>query len=460
MRREVEHLGVLGAVRMLGAGVDAQVAHLLAAERAAREHPLDRLLDHPLGEAALEDLAGGAELDAARIAGVPVVALVGALVAGQLHLLGVDDDDVVAHVHVRREGRLVLAAQDLGDDGWRAGRARRPRRRSAPTSCRCRRRGRNRSSSLGSRVRSGAGREHPRFRTGALSGRNRPRGQSRYRRILPCGFRALRLRYQNTPSRVGAIASIDPGHLQHRHRTRAAPSRTRSARRTDGSRVTTATKRDDERRGSGGTSSPRLSPARGRDHKPRGGRAGFPASRSASRRGTSTCCPRKSQGTRARRNGSRSTSRSGSGCSRVFAWFALNLVRPFIPLLLWSVILTVAFYPVFGWLRARLGGRSLARGAAADRLRVGIVAGPTTILLSSLIDSLEVIATLRRRRPRSTCHRRRRRWSSCRSSATSVDRRLGAGLVEPRGLPRPVRPPDPERRGMDAACGRPGSPAA
>jgi len=52
-----------------------------------------------------------------------------------------------------------------------------------------------------------------------------------------------------------------------------------------------------------------------------------------------------------------------------------------IPLLLWSVILTVAFYPVFGWLRARLGGRSgsqsmarwpLPRGTAREcRLAAG-----------------------------------------------------------------------------------------
>ncbi len=69
---------------------------------------------------------------------MPVVALVGALVAGHLHLLGVDDDHVVAHVHVRREGRLVLAAQHAWRRRRRAGRARRPRRRSAPTSCRCR----------------------------------------------------------------------------------------------------------------------------------------------------------------------------------------------------------------------------------------------------------------------------------------------------------------------------------
>jgi hypothetical protein len=43
-----------------------------------------------------------------------------ALVAGHLHLVGVDDDHIVAHVHVRREGRLVLAAQDIRDDRGKA----------------------------------------------------------------------------------------------------------------------------------------------------------------------------------------------------------------------------------------------------------------------------------------------------------------------------------------------------
>ena len=37
------------------------------------------------------------------------------LAAGELHLLRVDHDDVVAAIHVRREGRLVLAAKDARD---------------------------------------------------------------------------------------------------------------------------------------------------------------------------------------------------------------------------------------------------------------------------------------------------------------------------------------------------------
>ncbi len=48
---------------------------------------------------------------------MPIMNFLIELSAGQLHLLGVDDDDVVAAVDVRRKGGLVLAAQPVGDDG-------------------------------------------------------------------------------------------------------------------------------------------------------------------------------------------------------------------------------------------------------------------------------------------------------------------------------------------------------
>ena len=59
----------------------------------------------------VELLAQRALLEAAGIAGVPVVHLVVELVARDRDLLGVDDDDEVAGVDVRRVLRLALAAQ-------------------------------------------------------------------------------------------------------------------------------------------------------------------------------------------------------------------------------------------------------------------------------------------------------------------------------------------------------------
>ncbi len=95
----------------LGAGIDAQVLELLAGQRTARHHAAHGILEHALRETALEQLARSAVLDAAGIAGVPVELVLVELLAGQLHLVGIDDDDVVAHVHMRGEGRQVLAAQ-------------------------------------------------------------------------------------------------------------------------------------------------------------------------------------------------------------------------------------------------------------------------------------------------------------------------------------------------------------
>src|SRR5690606_16834696 len=58
--------------------------------------------------------------EVADVPGEPVVHLVGQLVAGDVDLLGVDHDDVVAGVDVRGVDRLVLAAQAARELGAQA----------------------------------------------------------------------------------------------------------------------------------------------------------------------------------------------------------------------------------------------------------------------------------------------------------------------------------------------------
>jgi hypothetical protein len=43
MARDVEKFGALATMRMLGPGIKVQRAHLIAAERTARDHALDGL---------------------------------------------------------------------------------------------------------------------------------------------------------------------------------------------------------------------------------------------------------------------------------------------------------------------------------------------------------------------------------------------------------------------------------
>jgi hypothetical protein len=63
----------------------------------------------------LEHLAEGDRLDAADGAGVVIVDLVFELVARDFDLLGIQHDDVIAHVDVRAVGRLGLALEAHGD---------------------------------------------------------------------------------------------------------------------------------------------------------------------------------------------------------------------------------------------------------------------------------------------------------------------------------------------------------
>ena len=99
-------------MRVGSAGIDAQVRHLNTAQTVARNHPLDRFFHDALRMCAVKDLFCRAHLDAARVAGVPVVFLVFTLGPGHLDFVSIDDDDIIPHVHVGREGRLGFAAQD------------------------------------------------------------------------------------------------------------------------------------------------------------------------------------------------------------------------------------------------------------------------------------------------------------------------------------------------------------
>src|SRR5210317_1382877 len=64
-------LGRLGLVRMVGAGVDLELRHLLTTERALREHALNAAA-HRLGGLAGVELGEGLGLETTGVAGVAV----------------------------------------------------------------------------------------------------------------------------------------------------------------------------------------------------------------------------------------------------------------------------------------------------------------------------------------------------------------------------------------------------
>lgn len=101
---------------MLGSRKNAEFAVHLTTERILGQHALDRKLDDSLRMGLLQLLEVG-RLEVADIARVVLVEFVLALVARYLDLVSVDNNDVIAGVHVRGVGRLVLAAQSTSDLG-------------------------------------------------------------------------------------------------------------------------------------------------------------------------------------------------------------------------------------------------------------------------------------------------------------------------------------------------------
>ena len=68
-------------------------------------------------------------------------------------------------------------------------------------------------------------------------------------------------------------------------------------------------------------------------------------------------------------------------CHKVFA--------PFLPLMLWALILAVTLYPIHQQIAKRIGGRQGVAATLLVLVGVVLIAGPTTVLVSSLGDSLQ-----------------------------------------------------------------------
>ena len=74
-------------------------------------------------------------------------------------------------------------------------------------------------------------------------------------------------------------------------------------------------------------------------------------------------------------------------------YWSFVIVRPFIPILAWSLVLTVGLYPLYNWLSVALGGRPLLATVIITVINLLIVIGPVTWLGVGLIDGLRGLAT-------------------------------------------------------------------
>jgi len=74
------------------------------------------------------------------------------------------------------------------------------------------------------------------------------------------------------------------------------------------------------------------------------------------------------------------------------AYWSFQLVQPFIAIITWSAILTVALYPVFEWSAATLGGRRKLAATLITLVGLLVVIGPATWLGVGVIEGLRGLA--------------------------------------------------------------------
>lgn len=80
------------------------------------------------------------------------------------------------------------------------------------------------------------------------------------------------------------------------------------------------------------------------------------------------------------------------GVLGLLLYWSLILVRPFISIVIWSVVLTVALYPLYDWIAILLGGRRRLAAFLITILTLLVVIGPAMWLALGLIDSLRLIS--------------------------------------------------------------------
>src|SRR5215475_11077650 len=73
-------------------------------------------------------------------------------------------------------------------------------------------------------------------------------------------------------------------------------------------------------------------------------------------------------------------------------YLAFTLISPFITIAIWSIVLTVALYPVYDWMVRHLGGRRRLAAVLLTLISLLVIIGPATWLALGLIDSVGVLS--------------------------------------------------------------------
>jgi predicted PurR-regulated permease PerM len=81
------------------------------------------------------------------------------------------------------------------------------------------------------------------------------------------------------------------------------------------------------------------------------------------------------------------------GVLGLLLYLAFTLIQPFITIAIWSIVLTVALYPLYDWMVRHLGGRRRLAAVLLTLISLLIVIGPATWLVLGLIDSVGALSS-------------------------------------------------------------------
>mgnify|MGYP001813027024 CR=1 FL=1 len=74
------------------------------------------------------------------------------------------------------------------------------------------------------------------------------------------------------------------------------------------------------------------------------------------------------------------------------AWWCFAIVKPFVMPVLWGVIFAVALYPVFSWLKGRMGGRGGWAATVLTLIALAVLIVPIVFLSTSVIESVHHVS--------------------------------------------------------------------
>ena len=76
----------------------------------------------------------------------------------------------------------------------------------------------------------------------------------------------------------------------------------------------------------------------------------------------------------------------------LIATWCFVLIRPFLAIVLWAAVLAIALFPVFLWLKARIGGRDKLAVTIITLLGIGITIGPVSFIATVLVGNIQSLA--------------------------------------------------------------------